>query len=100
MISQQDVVQAHTPSEGDIRISYIPQIPGRPFQAIFPVNAVETFDERLTEAAQALDAIVNFSIFEFENRVKPDYSDMALIEYFDSDGDWEEIDEEQWEQLI
>lgn len=105
MISEQNAVQAHVPAEGDLRINYIPQIPGKPFQAIFPVDTETDFPDdvefarRLGRAAQTLDAIINFSTFEYDNRIKPDYSDMLAIERF-QDGDWEDIDEEEWEQLL
>jgi len=35
------------------------------------------------EAQRTLDLITNFSIFEYENKVKPDYSDAGGIEEWD-----------------
>ena len=61
-----------------LRIAYIPQVPMQPFT--FEVASVE-------EAARIADALVKFSAFEYEHRVKPDYSDALDLEAF-MDGEW------------
>jgi len=68
---------------------YIPQVPMKPFE-------VEC--ETAEQAQDALDLITNFSIFEFENRVKPDYSDAGGVMVWESAyEDWSDydIDEEE-----
>lgn len=83
------------PVEGDIQIWYIPQIPGKPY-------TVNVLSRDLGEAYRILDAIIGLSIFEFENKVKPDYADAAGICRWESDGDggfnWYEVDEEEIEE--
>jgi len=48
------------------KVWYIPQIPMKSFD-------VET--ENIEEAIKIYETIINFSIFEFNNKIKPDYSD-------------------------
>ena len=83
------------PTEGDIQIWYIPQLPGKAYTVNVP-------SRDLGEAQRILDAIIGLSIFEFENKVKPDYSDAAGITRWETDGDggfnWFEVDEEEIEE--
>jgi hypothetical protein len=73
--------------EGDLKVVYIPQVPMAAFEFDVPDLKVGKI---------VLDAIVGLSIFEFENRVKPDYSDYAgFIRY--EDGEWNDVDEEEYE---
>jgi len=53
---------------------YIPQVPMKPFEVERPTAV---------EAQAALDLITDFSIFEFENKVKPDYCDAGGVEEWD-----------------
>lgn len=75
------------------KIFYIPQ---------FPMPAFEREYEDFETAKEVLNAIINFSIFEYDNNVKPDYSDVAGISYWDDEADegyeWEDVDEELWEE--
>lgn len=67
------------------KVWYIPQVPMQPFE-------VEC--ETAEQAQDALDLITNFSIFEFENKVKPDYSDAGGVEKWDeTDQEWFDYDE-------
>ena len=69
------------------RVWYIPQIPWKPFQV-----TADTFEEW----KKLLETIINFSIFEFKERVKPDYSDASWMEYFytDEDNIFDYVDED------
>lgn len=58
---------------------YIPQVPMKAFE-------VET--STAAEAQATLDLITAFSIFEYDNKVKPDYSDAGGVE------EWDETDQE------
>jgi hypothetical protein len=58
---------------------YIPQV---------PMKAFEVYAETADEAQAALDLITDFSIFEFDNHIKPDYSDAGGVE------EWDEADQE------
>lgn len=61
-----------------LRIAYIPQVPGKPFYK--EVNG-------LSSAKLVAETLVDFSIFEYEEHVKPDYSDSLDLEEF-VDGEW------------
>lgn len=68
------------PTEGTLRVWWIPQIPGQQF--VWPVN-------NLGEAALLLDVLAAYDDFQFANRVKGDYSNVGgLVVY--RDGDWED----------
>ena len=72
------------------KIFYIPQV---------PMPAFEREYEDFETAKEVLNAIINFSIFEYDNNVKPDYSDVAGISYWEeAEQDWEDVEEELWEE--
>jgi len=60
-----------------LKVWYIPQVPMKAFE-------VER-ETTLAEARAALDLLIDFSTFEFENRVKPDYADAGGIAEWDED---------------
>lgn len=66
---------------------YIPQIPGEAFEVEVDSPA---------EGFKILDIISRFSLFEFENRVKPDYADAGgVVEWDESEQDWWDVDEDE-----
>lgn len=70
------------------RAWYIPQVPMESFK--FECDTAE-------EAIMIYTAIVKFSIFEFKNRVKPDYSDAWWVQYYNEDiQDWEDLENLEW----
>lgn len=72
------------------KIFYIPQV---------PMPAFEREYEDFETAKEVLNAIINFSFFEYDNNVKPDYSDVAGISYWEeAEQDWEDIDDMLWEE--
>lgn len=72
------------------KIFYIPQV---------PMPAFEREYEDFETAKEVLNAIINFSIFEYDNNVKPDYSDVAGISFWEeAEQDWEDIDDMLWEE--
>jgi len=81
-----------TPALNDLRVYYIPQVPMKAYTVAVP---------DLATGKLVLDAIVGLSIFEFENNIKPDYSDAAGIERYEDDSEygqkWYEVDEEEYE---
>lgn len=80
-------------SEGDLKIWYIPQVPMKPYE-VDVVRRQGSTDEAYLENARAiLEAIVGLSIFEFDNLIKPDYSDAAGISRLE-DGEWNDVEEE------
>lgn len=59
---------------------YIPQI---------PMKAFEVERDTAAEAKAALDLITDFSIFEYDNKIKPDYADVGgVMEWDDAESDW------------
>lgn len=72
---------------GDLKVWWIPQIPGKPFMV--PVKNIH-------EAALLLRTLAAYDIFQFENRIKPDYcnagglvvyEDGGWVDWYDEDGD-------------
>lgn len=70
------------------KIWYIPQLPMPAFE--------REYDDFQTAKA-VINAIIGLSIFEFENRVKPDYADMAGISQWE-DGEWCDVEDEEWDE--
>lgn len=79
------------PKPGNIRVWYIPQIGAglKAFEVIAPDYAT----------AKLIDqTLAKFSLYEYENRVKPDYADVGGISRWESDGEggfaWYDMDED------
>lgn len=69
-----------------LRVWWIPQVPMKPFTV--DVTSVE-------EGVKIMDTLADYDIFQFENRVKPDYCNAGGLEMFDPtddmdgpDGSW------------
>lgn len=71
-------------AEGDLRVWHIPQVPGKPFHV--PVASVQ-------EAIRILNTLAYYDIFQFANRIKPDYTNAQGLEIFE-DGEWQEWHDE------
>lgn len=63
---------------GDLRVWWIPQIPGKQFTV--PVDTP-------AEAAKLIDVLAKYDLFQFENRIKPDYCNMGGLVVCEDDGD-------------
>lgn len=72
-----------------LRIAYVPQVPGRPFYK-------EVAD--IEEALLIGKTLVDFSLFEYKQRVKPDYTDFIDLEEL-NDGEWESWYNDEWEDF-
>lgn len=66
------------PKEGDLQVWWIPQVPMKPF--FYDVRSVE-------EAAVICDVLAKYDLFQYENRVKPDYANAGGLNVFE-DGEW------------
>jgi hypothetical protein len=67
------------------RVYWIPQIPMKAFY--WPVYSV-------AEGKRVVEMLGEYDHFQYENNVKPDFSNAGGIEYFDKeDGEWYEVDE-------
>lgn len=90
------------PAIGDLKVWYIPQVPGTPYEVNVIRHNGQSYSSYLERAAEILEAITNFSIFEFENNIKPDYSDAGGISRWEGNGndgfDWYDVDEEEYER--
>jgi hypothetical protein len=91
------------PAEGDLKVWYIPQLPMSAYEVDIVRHSGESDSAYLQRAAETLNAIIGLSIFEFENRIKPDYSDATGIMRWEVDGDggfdWFEVDESEYEDV-
>lgn len=68
------------------KVWYTPQVPMRAFEV--QVDSLEV--ARLIERT-----LCEFSLFEYENHVKPDYADAGGICELDEDGDWVDVCDEE-----
>jgi hypothetical protein len=72
--------EQQAPKTGDLRVWWIPQIPGKPYHV-----SVETPEE----AKKLLSVLAKYDIFQYENKIKPDYCNAGGLECFSQDGDGE-----------
>lgn len=71
------------------RVWYVPQVP-------MPAFEYETND--LSEAKVVLDVLGRFSLFEYENNVKPDYSDAGgIAEWDEAEQEWYDVEEDDYD---
>lgn len=70
--------EQHAPADGDLKVWWIPQVPMRAFEV--PVSSVE-------EAAKIMTVLAEYDLFQFENRVKPDYCNTGGLLVFE-EGEW------------
>ena len=73
------------PKEGDLRVWWIPQIPMKAFR--FSVASVEI-------GRKFLEVLAQYDLFQFENNIKPDYSNTGGLEIFEN-GEWTDVGEEE-----
>lgn len=62
------------PKHGDLKVWWIPQIPGKPFEV--PVAS-------LVEAKLLLDTLAYYDQFQLDNNIKPDYCNAGGLKFFD-----------------
>lgn len=72
-----------SPKEGDLQVWHIPQIPGKPF--LVSVSSI-------LEAKLLLNVLVEYDLFQYENNIKPDYSNSNGLEVFN--GEWLEWEDD------
>lgn len=74
-----------------LRVWHIPQVPMKAFYV-----DVETPEE----AIKVLDILAHYDLFQFENRVKPDYCNaQGLEEWDEQEGEWYEWCNEDGENI-
>lgn len=62
---------------GDLRVWHIPQVPGKPFHVL-----VDTPQE----AQRVIQLLAAYDVFQYENKIKPDYMNVSGLEVFEADG--------------
>lgn len=65
---------------GDLQVWWCPQVPMKSFEC--SVGSIR-------EGALLLDALARYDLFQFENRIKPDYCNAGGLQVY-CDGDWED----------
>lgn len=78
-----------TPKKGDLKVWWIPQIPMKPFHV-----SVANIDE----AAKILYVLAEYDLFQYDNKVKPDYSNAGGLEVFDGN-EWTEWESDEYEDI-
>jgi hypothetical protein len=66
-----------TPQVGDLKVWWIPQI-GMKTMFEVPVSSVE-------EGAKIMTTLAEYDLFQFKNRVKPEYSNVGGLMRYDAD---------------
>lgn len=64
--------------EGRLKVWWIPQVPGKSFDV--PVSSAE-------QGKFLLNVLAEYDLFQFENRIKPDYANAGGLMAFE-DGEW------------
>lgn len=80
---------ATQPAPGALRVWWIPQVPGKAFHV--PVASP-------AEAQKLLTVLADYDIFQFKNRIKPDYFNAGGLEVFE-DGEWCEWNSEDGDDI-
>lgn len=75
-------VSSTTTSMGDLRVWWIPQIPGSPFHV-----KVKNIDE----AKLLLKTLANYDLFQFKNKIKGDYANSGGLEVFEDTSEDEKV---------
>lgn len=75
-----------TQTNAPYRVWHIPQVPMKAFYYEVP---------DLATAVVLSNALDDYDLFEFENRVKGDYANAGGIQVWE-DGEWVEVPEEEW----
>jgi len=80
----------HKGKAGDLRVWWIPQVPMKAFYA--PVDSPR-------EGKKLLTVLAEYDLFQFENKVKPDYFNAGGLQMYEEDGngrmewcDWQNED--------
>lgn len=82
-------LKTNDPHEGQLRVWHIPQAPGKPFEI-----DVQTPQE----AKRIIDMLAAYDLFQFKNRIKPDYTNASGLLVFE-DGEWVEWYDENGDDI-
>ena len=65
---------------GDLQIWWIPQVPMKAFEV--PVSSLE-------EGVKIMDVLADYDLFQYENKIKPDYSNTGGLSVWSDASDGE-----------
>ena len=71
-----------TPTEGDLKVWWIPQVPGKAFKVSVP---------DLETGSLLIDTLGRYDLFQYEENIKPDYCNVGGLVWFHG-GEWEDLD--------
>lgn len=78
------------PEIGQLKVWHIPQVPMKPF---------EVFVDSVEKGVKVMNILADYDIFQFENKVKPDYSNaqglMVLVNVVNGIPEWEDWYDEE-----
>ena len=74
----------------DVKVWWIPQVPMKAFEYYVP-------DVRT--GLLLLDALALYDLFQYDNRIKPDYANVGGVAYKDENGEWTDVDENDPEDI-
>lgn len=76
----------------NFKVSHYPQIPCNPFEVEF---------DTIQEALRLKDILADYDMFQYENRIKPDYCNMtAILAYDEKYKEWYELDDYEVEDIL
>ena len=82
-----------TPKEGDLRVWHIPQVPMEPFYVA--VASIE-------EGERICEVLADYDLFQYRNKIKPDYANAQGISVYCEDLDdelggpgWIDVEEDE-----
>ena len=64
-----------SPRIGALRVWHIPQVLGKPFHV---------YVDTLQEAQRVLNVLANYDLFQYKNKIKPDYCNAAGLERYEA----------------
>lgn len=67
------------PQTGDLKVWWIPQVPGKPFEVLLGPQSPAT----LVQAKLVLDTLARYDLFQYENNIKPDYANAGGLQVWD-----------------
>jgi len=69
--------------EGALKVWWIPQVPGKRFEVAVSTRA---------EGQRLMEVLASYDAFQYEHRIKPDYSNAGGLVVFE-DGAWCDVDD-------
>ena len=64
------------------------------------MKAFEVYSDDLDYLVKLEDVLAQYDAFQFENDIKPDYSNMTFIQSKDDDGEWGDLDNFEISEIL